>query len=85
MDVVVLTQDDKEEIKRKITAADNNFYLLCPKNPSATSRILWYRIRPVVSYKVDILLPGMLYLPMIPTHLVEIWDELPVLPFLPLL
>jgi hypothetical protein len=85
VDVVVLAQDDKEEIKRKITAADDNFYLLRPKNPSATFRILWYRIRPGVSCKVDILLPGMLNISPIPTHLVEIRDELPVLPFLPLL
>ena len=85
MDVVVLTQDDKEEIKRKITAADNKFYLIRPKNPSDTFRVLWYRIRPGVSCKVDILLPGLLNIPPIPTHLIEIQDELPVMPFLPLL
>jgi hypothetical protein len=85
VDVVVLTQDDKEEIKRKISAADNKFYLLRPKNRSDTFRVLWYRIRPGVSCKVDILLPGLMNIPPIPTHLVEIQDDLPVMPFLPLL
>ncbi|KAK2464620.1 hypothetical protein APHAL10511_003313 [Amanita phalloides] len=85
VDIVVLTDDDREEIKRKIVAVDSNFYLTRSKNPANTFRILWYRVRLKVSCKVDILLPGLLNIPPIPPDLVEVRDDLPVMPFLPLL
>ncbi|KAF8633077.1 hypothetical protein AX15_001525 [Amanita polypyramis BW_CC] len=85
VDVIVLTDHDKEDIKRKIVAADKNFYLIRSKNPSNTFQVLWCRVRPGISCKVDILIPGLLNIPQIPLHLIETRNDLPITPFLPLL
>jgi hypothetical protein len=60
-----------EETKALIVNADpSHFYLKLPRDPEAPYRIMYYRSVPSgPSCKVDILVPGTMYLPSIPPPL----------------
>jgi hypothetical protein len=78
-----LTQED---IKEAIVAADpDRFILKATRDPTATYRVLYYSVStstaPSSSSKVDILLPGVMHLPALPTSLITWKNELPLVPF----
>lgn len=63
---------DQEELKRRVVAANPSFYLISAKKPGATYKVLWYRANYASSRcKVDLLLPGIMDIPLIPTSAVD--------------
>jgi len=59
-----------------------NFYLKLPRDPTASYRILWYRRHYLgEECKVDILIPGTLHLPHLPSTRVMFLEGIPVVPF----
>ncbi len=83
---------DQEQLKRFLVASNDKFYLVPSRNPVATYRVLWYRLRTrrrdggqSRSCKVDILVPGVLNIPDVPRHRVKKISGLPVMPLIPLL
>ncbi|PFH44674.1 hypothetical protein AMATHDRAFT_72220 [Amanita thiersii Skay4041] len=92
VDIIILNTSptDRESIKSSITTTDSRFFLISAKNPRDKYKILWFSTG--LSYprrcKVDILTPGLLNIPQIPTNrLVRLdpYNNLPLLPFIPLL
>ncbi|KAF9261313.1 hypothetical protein L218DRAFT_980962 [Marasmius fiardii PR-910] len=92
----------QEELKRRVVAADPNFYTVASRGRYAGHRVLWYRFpssRSALIYprsssvngrrcKVDLLLPGIMNIPPIPTSRIHYKDgrgSKPLMPFLPLL
>ncbi|KAG6849239.1 hypothetical protein H0H93_010255 [Arthromyces matolae] len=77
-----------EDLKQNLLSLDPyHFYVTTPKDPTASYRILWYRLTDdptqtvQTSCKVDILLPGVMHLPNIQPSLIH-WDEgFPLIPF----
>ena len=78
---------DQEELKRRVVAEDSSFYLIHPKKPGATYKVLWYRIYGSGSStsgrcKVDLLLPGIMNIPNVPTSIIEYPEQgMPCAPF----
>ena len=64
---------DQEELKRQLVATDSSFYLVLPKTPGATYKVLWYHNRHYSSRrcKVDLLFPGTMNIPSIPTLAID--------------
>lgn len=66
---------DQEELKRRVVAVNPSFYLVPGRAPGATYKVLWYRSN---SYgrrcKVDLLLPGIMNIPLVPTSAVDYSD-----------
>jgi len=92
IDLVVLTNSrSSEEIKNLLVSTNSNFFLVPSKDRYATYKVLWYSLTSVrPSYyaracKVDILLPGIMNIPSIPTQSIIYRATLPLMPFLPLL
>ncbi|KAK7038874.1 hypothetical protein VNI00_010506 [Paramarasmius palmivorus] len=96
IDMVVLTKIwTQEELKRQVVANDPNFYTIASKDPFATYRVLFYRLNEYTSRylrrscKVDLLLPGVMNIPNVPTSYIRYIDDRhrlkPLMPFLPLL
>jgi hypothetical protein len=76
----------QEDIKDAIVAADpDHFILKAASDPTATYRVLYYSLSNSTarsnSSKVDILLPGVMHLPALPTSLIAWKGELPLVPF----
>ncbi|KAF5374520.1 hypothetical protein D9615_009030 [Tricholomella constricta] len=77
-----------EELKQELVMYDPyHFFTTAARDPSATYRVLYYRLTNApaqtarTSCKVDILLPGLMHLPHVPPPLI-FWDEgLPLVPF----
>jgi hypothetical protein len=81
VDLVVLTSSiTQEDIKAALCAADPDFYTMAAKTPGATYRVLWYRFSYYRSCKVDILLPGVMSIPVVPKPLIELLEGLPAMP-----
>jgi hypothetical protein len=81
---------NQEDIKEAIVSADpDHFVLKAARDPDATYRVLYFCISasPTASTaryrssKVDILLPGVMHLPALPTSLIVWKNELPIVPF----
>jgi hypothetical protein len=72
---------DQEAIKRALVSANPDFYLRNAKSPLATYKVLYYRMPFRGFCKVDLLLPGIMNLPALPTKLVVTIDDLPITPF----
>ncbi|KAJ7508466.1 hypothetical protein B0H11DRAFT_1965170 [Mycena galericulata] len=74
---------DAEVLKRLIVAAAPRlFYLKAARDPAATYRILWFRQPPRRrETKVDILVPGIMSLPVIPLPRIRWASGLPLAPF----
>ena len=73
-----------------LVQADSDFYLINSRSPFATYKVLWYqRGRGQWHYnvgqrcKVDILVPGIMNIPAVPSQRVETLSGLPVMPLLP--
>ncbi|KZT63383.1 hypothetical protein DAEQUDRAFT_719496 [Daedalea quercina L-15889] len=90
VDLIVLADVDTEYLKQLLAAADDHFFLVPPKSWNADYEILWYelpstRLGAKRKCKVDILVPGILNIPNIPSLQVKRKSGLPVMPLLPLL
>jgi len=64
---------DQEELKRQLVATNSSFYLVMSKTPGATYKVLWYRTSHYSSWrcKVDLLFPGTMNIPSIPSSAIE--------------
>ncbi|KAF9466146.1 hypothetical protein BDZ94DRAFT_1252213 [Collybia nuda] len=93
VDVLVLPPDgvivSMEDIKSVIVELDPaHLFLISARDPQATYRILYFRLTdglgvltPRTSCKVDIVAPGNMHLPPLPSDMIN-WDEgLPLIPF----
>ncbi|TFK21752.1 hypothetical protein FA15DRAFT_597351 [Coprinopsis marcescibilis] len=95
VDLIVMNPDqyfgtNTEYLKDILVENDSNFYLVNSRNPSATYRVLWYRLprQSEQRCKVDILVPGLLSIPHLNQEELgapEPETDLPVLPLLTLL
>ncbi|KIJ63073.1 hypothetical protein HYDPIDRAFT_113616 [Hydnomerulius pinastri MD-312] len=89
VDMAVMTNEDEENIKQRLVLADSHFYLINPKTPGATYKVLWFRLFTMSSYrrscKVDILRRGTLNIPDIPPDQIRIIRGLPIAPILAVL
>ncbi|EEB94086.1 hypothetical protein MPER_07166, partial [Moniliophthora perniciosa FA553] len=92
VDMVVLNSPwTQEELKRQVVVADANFYTIASKDPFATYRVLFYRLNTSHYYrrscKVDLLIPGVMNIPNVPSDRVYADNALswPLMPFVPLL
>ncbi|KAG6820214.1 hypothetical protein H0H93_003868 [Arthromyces matolae] len=86
IDIIVITEMDPEDLKDLIAESDQRFYLVPSVNPRNTYQVLWFSVSPRKSCKVDILVPGLLSIPVIPvSKIVYINQDIPVVPFLLLL
>ncbi|TBU47728.1 hypothetical protein BD309DRAFT_951274 [Dichomitus squalens] len=90
VDIVVLSNAySQETLKEILVRDDSHFYLVGSKNRRATYRVLWYSLsnssfhRPSLDCKVDILIPGILGIPMVPAERVHTIAGLPVMPMIP--
>ncbi|KAJ3790374.1 hypothetical protein GGU10DRAFT_419427 [Lentinula aff. detonsa] len=82
IDMVVLTSRyTQERLKSFLVHLDARFYLIASKDPSATYRVLWFRLPGYHrSCKVDLLLPGIMNIPSVdPNRVVRIQDSMNVL------
>ncbi|SJL16602.1 uncharacterized protein ARMOST_20128 [Armillaria ostoyae] len=82
----------QEELKRRVVAANTSFYLIASKDPYATYKVLWYRLPGYRrSCKVDLLFPGIMNIPPVPSNSIvhrrhpSDYQTLPLMPFIPLL
>ena len=92
--MVLDSEVDLEGLKRSIANKDRRFYLVGSKNRYATYKILWYRGTDTTAYyglssscKVDLLKPGVLDIPSVPTkelYRAKNYDNIRVMPFMPL-
>ena len=80
--LVLSTYHSQEELKRRLVEIDSSFFTVASKNPTASYRVLWYR-RGLYGEKckVDLLLPGVMSIPSIPSSSIVWIDGLPVAPF----
>ncbi|KAK0215415.1 hypothetical protein IW262DRAFT_1277770 [Armillaria fumosa] len=93
IDMVVLgCRLTQEELKRRVVAANASFYLIASKDPYATYKVLWYRLPGYRrSCKVDLLFPGIMNIPPVPSESIvhrrhpSDYQTLPLMPFIPLL
>ncbi|KAH8094705.1 hypothetical protein BXZ70DRAFT_354824 [Cristinia sonorae] len=86
VDILVLsTQYHTESLKQYIAGQSSNFFLRDSQKIGATYKILYCRIGSAQECKVDILTPGILNIPHIPTNRLLFSDKLPVMPIIPLL
>ncbi|KAI0340247.1 hypothetical protein BDW22DRAFT_1334536 [Trametopsis cervina] len=91
-DIVVLTSAyTTEDLKLFLTRVEpSTFYLVASRQIGATYKVLWARLKGNLvhsrrSCKVDILIPGVLNIPHIPTANIITINELPLMPLIPLL
>ncbi|KAH7882269.1 hypothetical protein F5I97DRAFT_336666 [Phlebopus sp. FC_14] len=81
VDMAVMTDEDPESIKRRLVLADSRFYLVNARNPTASYKVLWFRVQDSFidrSCKVDILRRGTLNIPNIPRDKIRNIGGLPV-------
>ncbi|EIW74408.1 hypothetical protein CONPUDRAFT_85883 [Coniophora puteana RWD-64-598 SS2] len=87
VDMLVLTTRDAEYIKRLIADSDNNYTLVRSRAPGQTYKILWLSLRGNGRRcKVDILTPGTLGLPRVPSRNIAYPTQgIPCMPLIALL
>ncbi|KAH8094710.1 hypothetical protein BXZ70DRAFT_355039 [Cristinia sonorae] len=87
VDIVVMTYaHDTEELKRILVLhSPRSFQLRPSRKRGATYKILYYTFHSYKSCKVDILIPGIMNIPDIPSRRIPIIDGLPAMTFMPLL
>ncbi|KAH9848592.1 hypothetical protein C2E23DRAFT_889036 [Lenzites betulinus] len=87
VDLVVLTHIyGQEYLKEVLVRADAQYTLVRSRNPSATYRVLWYRIPGTFQRcKVDVLIPGILDIPDVPLARISTPSPhlLPAMPLIP--
>ncbi|KAJ3992848.1 hypothetical protein F5050DRAFT_1786210 [Lentinula boryana] len=92
-DLVVLNNrgHDTEGLKQILVDEDERFYLVASRNPDATYQVLYFKLGPRRSCKVDILTTGnstSLDIPRVPDTRIQYihpYNDLPVMPLLALL
>lgn len=83
---MVLTQNyDTEQLKRMLTERSNKFELRPSRKRFATYEILYYKCDIWRSFKMDILTPGIMNIPNIPSSRNPRINGLPAMSFMPLL
>ncbi|TFK64119.1 hypothetical protein BDN72DRAFT_846874 [Pluteus cervinus] len=94
VDLIVMSRSySQEQLKEMLVREDPRFYTVRAKNwPRDTFNVLWFRISTSnTSYsvsktcKIDILQPGVMNIPSVPSQLFVQTAGLPLMPFLPLL
>jgi len=94
VDIVCLTDKHTQaELKAILVNKNSNFYTVASKDPTATYRVLWYRLSGLSGLryktcKVDVLTPGIMNIPAVPPSRIAYRasrSDLPLMPFLPLL
>ncbi|KAI0684750.1 hypothetical protein BC835DRAFT_1292300 [Cytidiella melzeri] len=90
VDLVVLTSTyDAEQLKELLVRRNSTFYLRPAKTFGATYKVLWgrlgYSYTPYDSCKVDILVPGIMNIPDVPSQHIITIEGYPVMPMIPLL
>ena len=76
-------------LKEMLVRANPRFYLVRSRSPTASYRVLWYRLsssfhpRPSVDCKVDVVIPGILNIPNVPPSRIVTLRGLPVMPLVP--
>ena len=87
--MVLTTSYTQESLKQILERANSSFRTVAAKTPGATYRVLWYHSSPSSYYsrkcKVDLLQPGIMNIPSVPTEAIVHRSGLPLMPFLPLL
>ncbi|KAJ3536286.1 hypothetical protein NM688_g6859 [Phlebia brevispora] len=91
VDLIVVTSSYTTEMLKQllVSTARATFYLRPAKTPGATYKVLFAKLSPgdfrYRSCKVDILVPGILNIPSVPSHHILRIDGLPVMPLIALL
>ncbi|KDQ64145.1 hypothetical protein JAAARDRAFT_217584 [Jaapia argillacea MUCL 33604] len=81
-----VSSHDQEHWKNYLISKDANFFTKAAKTPGARYRVLWYRRNRASGYgfeecKVDLLLAGVMHLPLLQAHHIQRIDGIPVVPF----
>ncbi|KAL0957904.1 hypothetical protein HGRIS_000085 [Hohenbuehelia grisea] len=90
VDMIVYTDIEREELKEMILAVDRRFYLVPSRKPGATYQVMHFALTGAGGRrcKVDILTPGVLDIPDMPStriHYSRRFPGLPILPFVVLI
>ena len=90
IDVIVMTSTYSTEQIKALLARSPGFYLRPSRKPGQTYKILYYKLQPNLFYdrrscKVDILIPGIMNIPLLASDRIVWKEHLPVLPLLVLL
>jgi len=89
VDLVVLTNSyTTESLKSMLVRTNSDFYLRPSRKIGATYKILYCRVGSMRSCKVDILTPGIMNIPTIPSPVqsrLTFISGIPIMPFIPLL
>jgi len=96
LDIFVLSSAwTQEQLKRQVVNLNPRFYLIDARDPRATYKVLWYRIsdtsstysslssyshKYTVKIKVDLLLPGVMDIPLFPSSKITQINGLPAAP-----
>jgi hypothetical protein len=77
-----MTAIAQETLKSMLVNDSYSFYTVAPKTPGATYRVLYFRLSGIRrSCKVDILTPGVMNIPPVPTKRIRMIQGMPVMPF----
>jgi hypothetical protein len=76
---------NRRELKEMCTSYHPSFHLTLPKARGARHRVLQYRINPELNCKIDLIPPGNMNIPRVPTQDVIYRNKFPLMPFYPLL
>lgn len=79
--MVMSSRRTQEELKALLVSYDSSFHLVPAKNPLNTYKVLWYRLSPYRSCKVDVLQPGVMNIPVISPDDIVWKNNLPLMPF----
>ncbi|KAF7797996.1 hypothetical protein EIP86_009205 [Pleurotus ostreatoroseus] len=91
VDIVVITYQLSTEALKELLVkqASTSFYLRPAQTPGATYKVLFAKLAPrghrKRSCKVDVLVPGILNIPFVPTQHIVSLEDLPVMPLIALL
>ena len=74
---------DQEGLKRRLALLNSKFYLVNARDPHAAYKVLWYLTDTGSRIKIDLLFPGVLDIPAIPTSCITRTNifSLPCAPF----
>lgn len=84
IDMIILSnQHTQEELKVLIVETDRKFFLVKPRTPGATYKILYYTLHTGGFCKVDVLVPGILAIPSVPASNI-VYTRVPGVPVMPI-
>lgn len=82
--VVLSNEHPQEDLKVLIVTTDPKFFLVKPRTPGATYKVLYYTLHSGGFCKVDILIPGLLSIPLVPLNKI-VYTRVPGVPVMPIL